>query len=211
MSGGDGRWPAGRLGPRGAPFRPAGRTAGAAAILVVMAGACVQEQRVVRYKPFFAGLEGVQSARAPVVETPAGARETMPAVPEALIIQEPDGRRRIVSRTGVHLMHHVQRTLADDDVELFVEEVLAEVTKREYYERGLDPREAFATLKAREREIAALFARMPMGEHSPNVFMETVGRNVIRVRLTGPASRDLYWIGFDMILERGQWRLRWFF
>jgi len=70
--------------------------------------------------------------------------------------------------------------------------------------------DAFDELKQREREIAELFARMPLGEYTPQVIREKVGHNMFRVKVTGVGVRDLYWRGFDMVLEEGNWRLRWF-
>ena len=76
---------------------------------------------------------------------------------------------------------------------------------------GLSPDLAYTDLKKNRKEIAKLFNRMPMGEYSPNVLMEQLARNVIRVRLTGQAKKGMdKWTGFDMILEKGNWRLRWF-
>jgi hypothetical protein len=51
---------------------------------------------------------------------------------------------------------------------------------------------------------------MPLGENSPNVLMEPLGNNMFRVRVTGPAARDVHYRGFDMVLEGGDWKLRWF-
>jgi hypothetical protein len=108
-------------------------------------------------------------------------------------------------------MYHIQDLLAKGDADLFADQVLSQTTRAEYRERGLDPRDAFATLKPREKEIAKLFARMPMAEHSPNVLMEPLGGNVFRVRVTGTATNGLgAWTGFDMALESGNWKLRWF-
>jgi hypothetical protein len=185
----------------------------AAGALLGAAG-CQQEERVVNYKPFFSGLSGAQ-----MQTQPATARgPTLPGhdvVDESEIfrsvVHNPDGTKTLLSKSGLQLMVHIQNTLADNEVELFVEQLLSEVTRREYEERGLDPAEAFKSLKRHERDIARLFGRMPLGENSPNVIMEAVGRNTFRVRLTGPATRDIgRYKGFDMVLEWGNWRLRWF-
>jgi len=188
--------------------------AGLLGVVVVVAGAgCQPEQKIVNYKPFMAGLEGVQTQTPAVVEqqkTPAIlAAESAPA--DGLIQENPDGTKTVHSRSGLQLMSNIQRTLADNDAKLFAEQILSELTREEYLERGLDPTEAFKTLKPEEREIAKLFARMPLGEHSPNVTQEVIGRNIFRVRVTGQSMRGLEkWTGFDMVLENGNWRLRWF-
>lgn len=126
------------------------------------------------------------------------------------VIEHPDGSKTLQSKTGLQLMYHIQSTLMDDEKDLFVEQVLSEITRSEYRDRGLDPAEAFVRLKKHERDIAKLFSRMPLGENSPNVLMEPLGNNMFRVRVTGPAARDVRYRGFDMVLEGGNWRLRWF-
>lgn len=187
--------------------------------VALLLGACAQDERTVRYKPFFSGLEGVETQTPPVydnghalVEADRGkaAPATAPGEDE-LVVKTKDGRKFLIARSGVQLMHHIQTQLQGDDAELFANQVLCEATRQEFRERGIDPKQAFVALKVREREIAKLFARMPMGEHSPSVLMETLGGNVFRVKLTGAAAKGLEgWTGFDMVLEKGNYRLRWF-
>jgi len=174
-------------------------------------GGCRSEEKLVRYKPFFSGLEGAQT------QTPAVGAQAAPVefeegqAGEGLVIEHEDGSKTLIIRSGLHLMSHIQKLLADDEPELLVEQVLSEITRQEYLERGLDPGEAFATLKERERDIALLFSRMPLGEYSPNVLRTQLGRNFFRVQVTGQALKGLgRYKGFDMILEKGHWRLRWF-
>jgi hypothetical protein len=185
-------------------------------VLILLAAGCAREERIVQYKPFFAGLSGAQMQTEPVTDRSAAGAGADRVVDESelfrTVIENPDGSRTLLSKSGLHLMGHIYNTLADDEVELFVQQVLSDMTRREYLERGLDPARAFHDLKKHERDIARLFSRMPMGENSPNVLMEAVGRNIFRLRLTGPAARDVgRYRGFDMVLEGGDWRLRWFF
>jgi len=176
----------------------------------VLAG-CQPEERIVNYKPFFSGLEGVQTQQPEVREgkvVSAGAVDRS-ELSQEIVIENEDGSVTLVSKSGSHLMRHIERTLYENEKELFVEQVLSEVTRREFEARGLDPTEAFDRLKEHERDIAELFARMPLGEHTPQVIMKSVGRNTFRVRLTGMGTEKLYWRGYDMVLEGGNWRLRW--
>ena len=187
----------------------------AATLAVLLPAGCQPEEKVIRYKPFLAGLEGVQTQAPPVAEKPKGPlaapAEAQAQGDDALVQTNPDGSKTLLSRCGMHLMHHIQKTLAEDDDTLFADQVLSQLTRDEYLQRGLDPREAFKTLKLRQAEIAKLFARMPMGENSPNVNMETVGKNIFRVQLLGQAAKGLEgYTGFDMVLEKGNWKLRWF-
>jgi hypothetical protein len=168
------------------------------------------QERITKYKPFLTGVEGAKMQTAPVVETgPAIAAGEESA--GTLVRENDDGSVTLISKSGRQLMAHIQRTLAEEEKEQFTEQVLSEITRGEYFERGLDPGEAFDRLRKHQKDISKLFSRMPMGEHSPNVLMERVSRNVFRVRVTGQAKKGLdRWTGFDMVLEKGNWRLRWF-
>ena len=130
--------------------------------------------------------------------------------PDDIVIENADGSVRLISRRAAHLMSHIQRTLARDEAELFTEQVLSERTKAEYRERGLDPAEAFAALKERSADVSLLFSRMPFGEASPSVIMSKVDEDTLRLKLTGAGTRGLEWTTMDMVLEGGNYRLRWF-
>jgi hypothetical protein len=178
-------------------------------LLLGLLGGCQPEERLVRYKPFMAGLDKVQTQTPAVI--PQGPVSAAEVSDDKLIVENPDGTVRLISRSGLQMMAHIRRLLAADDADLFTQQVLSRLTRDEYTARGLDPREGFKTLKEREKDILLLFARMPMGEHSPNVVMEPIGRNFFRVRVTGDSRKGLgRYTGFDMILEEGNWRLRWF-
>lgn len=169
-------------------------------------GGCYQ--RDVNYKPFFSGLAGAQHNTPPArSERPAPALS--PADPR-IVIDNPDGSVTLVSRRGLHLMRHIQRTIALNEKEVFVEQVLSERTRQEYLGRGLDPARAFETLQRYEREINELFRWMPLGEQTPQVIVSGLGNNTFRVKLTGAATKNLQWTYFDMVLEQGNYRLRWF-
>jgi hypothetical protein len=186
------------------------RTRWSSLLLCVGLSATGCQEKVINYKPFLTGIEGAKMQTAPVVEKgPAIAKGDEGA--GTLVRKNEDGTVTLISKSGRQLMAHIQRTLAEDEQEQFTEQVLSEITRGEYFERGKDPAEAFALLKKHQKEISKLFSRMPMGEHSPNVLMERLGRNVFRVRVTGQAKKDLErWTGFDMVLEKGNWKLRWF-
>jgi len=204
------------------PCRPAGNLPGLTvhtakplliAVLLLALAAC--EPVVIEERPtndLFARLRGGGgggSAGAPGrSQLPPGAVD---AEPGPIRVTNPDGSVTLYARSGRDLMVHIQQTLLADERELFTEQVLSERTRAEYRQRGLDPAQAFDTLKRRQDDVLALFNRIgPFGEHSPLARMENVGRNVFRVRVTGLAAEDLSWTFFDMILEDRQWRLRWF-
>ncbi len=204
------------------PTRKRGSLASRAIILACASGslfACQQDEKIVNYKPFFSGLEGVKTQTPAVAAAPVSAGKATNGEEIGLLRENKDGTVTLVMSSGRNLMAHIQRTLAgsEDPNEAtalknqFAEQVLSEITRSEYHERGLDPVAAYELAKKNEKEIAKLFNRMPMGEYSPNVLMEQLGKNMIRVRVSGQARKGLEkWTGFDMVLEKGNWRLRWF-
>jgi hypothetical protein len=192
-------------------------------LLVPLLAGCKPEEKIVNYKPFFTGLEGMQTQTPAVSQTPkdpalAGAaadpaelQDPAKAGEHQLLRKDKKGTAFIIARSGAQLMYHIQKCLEEENPDLFAREVLCKATRQEYLERGLDPRDAYTTCKAAERQIAILFNRMPMGEHSPNVLMQQLGTNLFRVKITGRAADDLErWIGYDMVFEDGNYRLRWF-
>ncbi len=171
------------------------------------------QERIVNYKPFFSGIEGAQT-QTPGVSDGSGRSALRKAGKDddvSLVHQNKDGTVSLISKSGRQLMMHIQRTIAEDEAGQFTNQVLSEITRAEYHERGLDPVQAFEEVKKNQKEIAKLFNRMPLGEHSPNVMMDPIGRNMFRVRVTGQSKKGLEkWTGFDMVFEKGNWRLRWF-
>lgn len=172
---------------------------------------CETEEKVVRYRPILAAVPGAQSNTAPVGD-PFEGRRVDPAATDAdsLVIELPDGTIKLVSKTGRQLMAHIINTIDKGERELFVEQVLSEITKREFYDRGLDPGEAFDEFRKRRADIMKLFNLMPMGEYTPGVYMKGVGGGVQRLKVSGPSAMDLRWNFMDMNYEAGGWRLRWF-
>lgn len=174
------------------------------------------ETRVVKWDPPMAGLPGVTTSSPIVGANDFGFVDPTRMTPDSLVIEREDGSTVLLARSGRHLMVHIYNTLAADDADLFVNQVLSEATRSEYLDRNLDPRQAFETLKRREQDIHALFNLMPAGEHTPGVFWDRVGTigprhdRVVRLRVSGAGTGSLRWTFMDMVMERGNWRLRWF-
>lgn len=176
-------------------------------LLTLIAG-CATETRVVRKKPWFAGLPGVEGD-ATVIEPTRQA--TYLELPEDQIrVEEPDGRVTLRARNGRHLMIHIYNTLMDGDRDLFMSQVLSSRTKQEFFMRGKDPAEAFDMLAEMEDDIVDLFNAMPFGERTPGLFLTHVGDKVQRVRVSGLQAQHMKLVGMDMIMERGEYRLVWF-
>lgn len=176
----------------------------------ILAG-CVEE-RVVYNNPFLGRIPGAQSGTP--VSAPKGARTDTRFDPKSdpgtLRVEHPDGSITLVAKTGQQLFRHLMTTLREDDPDLFVDEVLSERTRQEYYDRGIDPSQAFVTIKEREADLNKLYRALPMGEFTPGIFAEDLGDRTRRVALYGKEAQGLAWNGFDMVLEKGNWRLRWF-
>lgn len=182
----------------------------AAGLAVVCAGlvGCAVEERVVKWDPPMAGLPGAQTGRPVVREQSAFASPE--AAPDGIAIENEDGTVTLVSRSGRHLMVHIWTTIENDEESLFVEQVLSDRTAGEFVERGYDPAEAYRELVKRKRDVAKLFAQMPQGEMTPGVLMEKVGEKTYRLGVSGPGTEELRWRFMDMVMEGGNWRLRWF-
>ncbi|MGH7244545.1 MAG: hypothetical protein ACREJD_14130 [Phycisphaerales bacterium] len=170
------------------------------------------ETKVVRYNPPLAGLPGAQTGTPPVYDSsmrvtnsPLSAQPT-----EKPVIENPDGTKTLISRNGRDLMFHIATCMREDDEKTFTTQVLSEMTRDEFYERGYDPKLAFKEMKRRRTDLEKLFKMLPSAELSPGVRLETVGENVMRVRLHYVDKETLPWCGFDMKLEGSNWKLRWF-
>jgi hypothetical protein len=51
---------------------------------------------------------------------------------------------------------------------------------------------------------------MPQGERTPGFLLEPKGGGVFRVQVRTRKAATLKLVGLDMIMERGNWKLRWF-
>lgn len=185
--------------------KPRGAAWLALATALTVLPACQSDERVVSYKPFLTGLQDAQTQTPAVLTEEHKGVDARPTPADKLVVEEADGSKLLVARSALQLMRHIQRTLADADAKLFADEILCEQTRREYIERGLDPTEAYRTLKEREQDIQKLFARMPAGEGSAFVVVSTIGERTKRLQLTPQAGKDLTWTGFDMVLEGARW------
>lgn len=181
----------------------------AVALCAALCAACKTETRIVKWDPFLGGLPGAES-QMPVLRD-VGDYKDPTAVPDNRIrIENEDGTVTLIAKSGRHLMVHIYATLQAEERELFVEQVLSKVTRNEYVQRGLDPAKAFDDLKLRRDDMAALFSVMPAGEFTPGVMYQKLGNRMARLQVSGMAARGLEWTCMDMVMEDGNWRLRWF-
>lgn len=175
-------------------------------VALTLTSAC--EERIVSNHPMLGGLPGAETSE--TVTAPRGATGDPTAVSGKLRSEDENGKITLVARAPRHLMKHIYDTIFDNEPQLFIEQVLSEVTKQEYYDRGVDVMEAFNTLREKREDIHTLFNRMPRGEQTPGLFVEPLGSSVQRLCVYGKQASGLRWNGFDMVMEKGNWKLRWF-
>lgn len=183
-------------------------TALACVPILLCANACTYE-RVVSQSGLLVGLDGAES-QIPAKRKSRPLPDFLRTPAEGIRIEEEDGTVILYSKSVRQLMAHITTTVADDEEELFLEQLLAKRTRDEFLERGLDPALAFEELKRRQRDIGRLFYFMPMGEFTPGIDFRSIGPNVFRVRLPSRTHEDLHWIGLDVVFEDYNYRLRWF-
>lgn len=183
------------------------RTLAIAAWVSLVQG-CASEDRIVRWNPMLGSVKGAETGM-PVVRDFGPYQD--PTRVKAIREEDPaTGKVTLVARTGRHLMSHIYTTLREGERDLFTQQVLSEATRAEFRERGLPPEQAFDAARERFEDIRLLFDLMPYGEFTPGVEARQLGKGLRRVRVTGIEARGLHWGGFDMVLEKGNWKLRWF-
>jgi len=180
-----------------------------AAALALLAG-CAREERVVRWNPLLGSLPGAESG-APVVRGEGEYVDPTAVADDRIVLQDPATKEKtLLARTGRHLMVHIYTTLESGERELFTKQVLSRVTRDEYLLRGMDPGLAYDELARRRRDVIALFDALPAGERTPGARVRPLGAKAQRIEATGSRVSQLRWSAMDMVMEEGNWRLRWF-
>lgn len=183
------------------------------------------EERIIHNNPSLAGLPGARSGM-PVVLSPERfggdpqAEEAQPqdlpsdahpAVVAGKARYEADGKSlRLIVHSGADLMYHIRWTVRDNEEALFTEQLLSSRTRDEFAARGMEPQLAFREIRRRKDDLIALLKIMPSGEFTTGLWNQPLGQNVFRVRAYGLLAQGLKWDGFDMVYEKGGYRLRWF-
>ncbi|MDX2148248.1 MAG: hypothetical protein SFZ23_12070 [Planctomycetota bacterium] len=96
------------------------------------------------------------------------------------------------------------------NADLFVKQVLSERTLREFADRGVDPREAYEFLRENVDDVRALFNALPQGEFTPGIFLRKIGDRTFRLAAAPQLAKKLRYTAMDVVLEGGDYRLRWF-
>jgi hypothetical protein len=178
-----------------------------AVLLVALCAGCKAEEKVTQYKPFFTGLSGAEFNTAPVESRPQVAGEESAAIGN--VIENPDGSRTLVCKSVRSLMSHLERELDAENSKIILEQLISKRTFEEFESRGDPPSAIIDFLQEHRRDIAMLFARMPMAEQSPTVILKQPGNNVWVLHLTGAAAKDIRFNKLWVVMERGNWKFYW--
>lgn len=178
-------------------------------VCVVLATACEQEKRIIYSDGLLSNIPDAKT-KYPSKRQAGEISGTGKVANTKTIVENPDGTKTLYARTPKHLMNHIMYTLREDNADLFVNQVLSKATRDEYAARGVDPKEAFEIIKARQDDVLKLFKLIPMGEMTPGVFLQRVDGGAKRMMAEQRIAQDLKWRGIDMMFERGNYKLRWF-
>lgn len=181
-------------------------------ICVILAAAllagCEQEETLLSYKPFFAGLDGAQTQQPVVAQRGQLLPDPVPG-DDRIIIELPNGKVRLVSRSVRDLMTHLERTLDENQFELFDQYLLSQKTRDHLASQGKTPEDLFRVLQNSRRGIAKTFARMPFGERTPTCLFEKTAPRMFVLRLTGQSARNVPYTKLWVAYEGGEFRFVW--
>lgn len=139
--------------------------------------------------------------------TPVELDESEAVDPSGLRRERDDGSIVLVSRSPRHLVYHLMQTINAEEWDLLYDQLLADDLKSAYIRRGLDPEESLAFIRKHRDDVRELLITMPAGEFSPQVRMETIGRNAFRLRMSSAALLDMRFESIDVVIEDGSFRL----
>ncbi|MBU6414536.1 MAG: hypothetical protein KGS45_13855 [Planctomycetes bacterium] len=194
-----------------------------AAVLIAFTFAGCVEEKVIYNRPMLGSLPNAQTGQ--VVTAPKGwaapqfgdglepqatGSDGKPKSGADTLVIERGKERIMLARSGRELMIHIYRALEKEDRRFFVDQVLSEKTRTECYQKGVKPELLFDGLLEIGDEVVELFNAMPQGEGTPGVLMKPIGGGLFRLEVDPRRVRDSRFQGFDMIMEKGQWRLKWF-
>lgn len=185
------------------------RTASTLACLALaIAPGCKSEETVTRYKPFFTGLSGAEFNTQPV-EANTGYIDPTSNPDGRNVIENPDGSRILVCKSIRSMMTHLERELDAENSDIILEQLISKRTLEEFEARGESPKAIIDFLVKHRRDIAMLFARMPMAERSPTVILRQPGNRVWILELNGAPAEGLRFTKLWAVMERGNWKFYW--
>ncbi len=189
-------------------------------LLALAAVACAPRERVISVRGGLIGIPGASGGHrgASTARTGAGFEniladesdiEAYDSLSEAgyLRLKDDDGNIILVSRSPAHVVFHLRETLVSEEVDLLYSQVLSERTKQNYRSRGMDPMLAVEYLARNRNAVLDFLATIPMGEKTPGVLHESIGRNMFRYKSGGAVAMGLKFSAMDVIIEDKNFRL----
>lgn len=159
-----------------------------------------------------AGAKAVGTADSASPRAPSGSEDANPdattdeTMPQWRVRQK-DGTVRLISTSPRHVLHHLVTTLDGGEYDLMEEQVLSAALKDRYRRAGRTSFEAVDELAARLPEIRDLYATIPMGEQTPGVLVEVIGKNRFRIRSPSAQTLGLRLTTIDVVIEDFVYRL----
>ncbi len=182
--------------------------------LLLLAGCAQPEEKVTRYKPFFTGLDGAKFGGPDGEGAPVNPNRGV-ADPGALgsgssVIEHDDGTRTLVSKSVQQLIAHLERELdAEGNGQIVAEQLVSELTIERFRADGRPPALIVEFLRSIRPDLAKLFARMPLGEYSPQVVLHQPGDRTFEIEVSGKYADGLRFKRLFARLEGGNWKFVW--
>ncbi len=184
-----------------------------------LCAACVEERIIAVHGP--ANLPGAQGGlQASGARTQQNARtwesvlgESLPAIEGTPVDGKPfrflTSDRRIIlqSHSPRQMMIHLAETLRAGEDDLLYEQVLSSKIKDAYRNRGMDPRESVTFLKEHVEGVMRFLSLLPLGEQTPGVALQNLGRGAYRLASPGGGDEGQSFRFMDVVFERGGFRL----
>jgi hypothetical protein len=180
-----------------------------AIFLVAQLGACKPYQKEVSRSGLLTKLQDKQQGKHTAMD-PSKVHPVFGVPGGKIRHEDPEGNVTLYAKSIKHLMNHIIHALENGERDLFVDQILSEITVAEFHERGLDPGIAFDELVKHRRDVYRLFHYMPMGERTPGLYPKSIDTNMFRIAISRPGHPELLWIGIDASFEQGNYKLRWF-
>lgn len=196
------------------------------ALAVALSAGC-EERRVINRRVALRGIPGAvggEDVDAPLAggssDRPAFDAINNPAnyatprdLDATLRVKGPDNKPRLVSRNPREMLLHLRTTLANEEYDLLLGQIVAEQTKSEYRKRGKDPAEAVEFFRRHRDDILRLVQEFPLGELTPDRMAQPIGPSTFRLEvpelLAGGSTRGggLLFRRIDYIFEPDACRL----
>jgi len=175
--------------------------------------AACAEEHVTHYKPFFTGIGDAQFGTDGPIYPMKGRRDpTTTSEAAKAVVENPDGSKTYFAHSPAQLMAHIEALLDEGTPEAdrdLLTQLIDDRTKEHYREHGQDPSGYIQYLHDNRKQIAKMFARMPMAEHSPTVIIDQPGDRTWVLTITGQAAQGLKFTHLWVRQDMGQWRLEW--